>query len=104
MPCFNESDVVTGFNDNKCFSSVAHRIKGEQVAPNRVIDWLLVFNAQAVIFQLFPGDGHEMDDIMNMKWMIKWDEIKNGMGHKDNRVDNFLLSLEIGREGYGRAI
>lgn len=26
------------------------------------IDWLLVFNAQAAKFQLYPGDEHEMDE------------------------------------------
>ena len=31
-----------------------------------------MFYAQAAIFQLYSGDEHEMDDKMNMKWMIDW--------------------------------
>ena len=39
-----------------------------------LIDWLMVFYAQAAIFQLFSGDEREMDDKMNMKW--KWGGIQ----------------------------
>ena len=44
-----------------------------------LVDWLMVFYAQAAIFHLYSGDEHEMDDKMNMK--LWWNE--NGMGHKD---------------------
>ena len=56
---------------------------------------LLGFNARAVVFQLYSGDEHELDDKMNMKWW--WNE--KGMGHKDNGVDKFWLPLEIGGGG-----
>ena len=54
-----------------------------------------MLNIRAAIFQLYSGDEYEMDDKMDMKewWM------KNGMGHKDNGVDKFLLALEIGKGG-----
>ena len=53
---------------------------------------LLGFNARAAIFQLYSGDEREMDDKMNMTD----DEMKQGMGHRDNGVDKFWLPLEKG--------
>ena len=58
-----------------------------------LIDWLLGLNVRAAVSQLYSGDEHETDDKMNMK---------NGMGHKDNRVDQFWLPLEQ-REGWVRS-
>ena len=54
-------------------------------------DWLLGFNARAAIFQLYPGDEHEIDDKINMKWW--WNE--NGIGHKDNNKVMGLLVLFV---------
>ena len=66
----------------------------ELILSWRLIDWLLVFNAQAAIFQLYLGDEHEMDEKMNMKWWNeKWDVTQG------NGVDKFWLPLEIGRGG-----
>ena len=65
-----------------------------------MIDWLLGFNTQQQYFSYIQ--------VMNMTWMIKWtwndDEMKNGMGYKDNGVDKFRLPLETGRGGKGQAI
>ena len=53
------------------------RIKRPGRLKNRLIDWLMVFYAQAAIFQLFSGDEHEMDDKMNMnddEMKMGWDK------------------------------
>ena len=39
----------------------------DQYVNSVYLDWLFVFEAQAAIFQLYPGDEYEMDDKMNMK-------------------------------------
>ena len=59
-----------------------------------MIDWLMVFYAQAATYHLYSGDEHEIDE--KKKWIWN-DEMKNGMGHKANRVNEFRLPLEKGR-------
>ena len=75
-----------------------HQKKSSRIRQRswRSIDWLLMFYAQAAIFQLYWA--------MNMKRiMIRWtwsdEEMKNGMGLKDYRVNVFKLSLEKGQVG-----
>ena len=53
---------------------------------------MLGFNARAAMFQLYSGNEYEMVDTMNMND----DEMKQGIGHKDNRADKLWLPLEKG--------
>ncbi len=44
--------------------------------------WLLVFYAPATHYRLYRGDGHEVDDKINMKW---WWRYEKGTGHKGHQ-------------------
>ena len=60
-----------------------------------------MFNAQAAaIFQIFPRDDHEMDD----KTSMTDGEMKNGIGHKDNRVEIIFIPNRNRERGSGQSI